>query len=186
MPFNPPNSRATNEIDIRSEIEQMFSGTGGEIAKQSTLVLRKMRKNNSGEKIGCSCLSSTTLEPDQEHQCPFCLGQGYLWDEIFIKGYKMPAEAKSRLQSQRIGLQPGQMPVYNKIFYVKYNETISREDIIVELKLDIEGAPEPPFRRTSLNRIESLIEYRSDRGRLEYFCIYANENPSNRRAKKSQ
>ena len=186
MPFNQPFHNVSNELDLRLELEAFFSGARGETSKQSQFLIRRMRRTESGLLIPCACSSQMTKEPDQEHECPFCLGEGFYWDEpAFTTGYKMPAEAKSRLQSQRIALQPGQIPVFNKIFYIRYNQPLNNDDKIIELKLDSEGRPTLPYKRFMVHRIESLIEYRSDFGRTEFLALFVNENLSIRVSKQN-
>jgi hypothetical protein len=97
----------------------------------------------------------------------------------------MPAEAKSRLQAQKVALQGGQIDVFNKVFFLLYNQPITKADKVVELKLDSEGRPSIPYRRNLIHRIESLIDYRSDFGRTEFWAVYVNENPSVRISKRS-
>lgn len=186
MPFNRPFENVSNELDLRLEMEAFLSGDRGETSKQSKFLIRRMRRDSNNDLIACACLNPLTKEPDQEHQCPFCLGEGYYWDEpAFVTGYKMPAEAKSRLQAQRVALQPGQIPVFNKIFFIRYDQPLHRDDKIIELKLDSEGRPTLPYKRNMIHRIESLIEYRSDFGRLEFYVLYVNENPSIRVSKRN-
>ena len=184
MAFRPFNN-VSNELNLRTEIHSFLFGEQGETAKASRFLIRKFRRDSDNKLIPCGCLNSLTKEGDQEHQCPYCLGEGYLWDEpAFSYGYKMPAEAKSRLQAQRITLQPGQIPVYNKVFYLEYDGLITDKDKIIELKLDSEGEPSIPFKRDFIHRIESLVEYRSDFGRREFYTIYVNENSSIRAGKR--
>lgn len=185
MSLRVPFENVSNELNLRKEIEMFLLGGGGETPKASQFVLRIMRRNSDNTLIPCQCLSTMTKEPDQEHQCPYCLGEGHLWDEpTLVRGYKMPAEAKSRLQAQRTGLQPGEMATFNKVFFLLYDQPITKEDKVVELKLDTEGRPSIPYRRNSIHRIESLIDYRSDFGRTEFWAVYVNENPSVRTIKR--
>jgi hypothetical protein len=181
-----PFENVSNELNLRKEIESFMMGGNGETPKASKFVLRIMRRNADESLVPCQCLSTMTKEPDQEHQCPYCLGEGYLWDEpAIVSGYKMPAEAKSRLQAQKVALQGGQIDVFNKVFFLLYNQPITKADKVVELKLDSDGRPSIPYRRNLIHRIESLIDYRSDFGRTEFWAVYVNENPSVRISKRS-
>lgn len=171
-------SRATGiELDLRKEIESIFSGASDEISKQQTFVLRTARRDSSGNIMPCACVSPLTLEPDTEKQCPFCLGEGFYFDESFIYGYKM-ANNKVNLSRQRVQIQSGMISAYDKIFFLRYNELITYDDKIIELKLDSDGKPLIPYKRKGIHRPETIIEYRSDNGRIEFLAIYVNENNS--------
>lgn len=164
------------EIDLRSELEKMFSGDSGEIPKEQKFVLRKIRLNGD-EPVPCACQDELTKEGDSIDVCPFCLGEGYCWDEGFVYGYVMFNDTKAHLSAKRVQIQSGVVSAYDKVFYLRYNETITYNDKIIELKLDSEGIPLIPYKRKAIYKPQTIIDYRSDFGRKEYIAIYVNENP---------
>lgn len=164
------------ELDLRLELERMFSGDIGELPKEQRFLLRKMRRDDDDDLMECSCVSSLTKEPDTESQCPFCLGEGYFWDEEWVTGYSMFTDTQAHLSAKRILLQPGRVSAYDKVFFLRYSETITYDDKIIELKLDSEGNPSVPYKRKSIYRPETIAEFRSDFGRLEFQAVHVNEN----------
>lgn len=164
------------ELDLRSELEQTFSGSSGEIAKQQKFILRQAKRDADNEVIACVCRDSLTHEPDPEHSCPYCLGEGFYWNETIIKGYCMYTGAKAGFSNKRVQMAPGLVSAYDKVFYFRYTEVITYDDKIIELKLDSDGNPIVPYKRKLIFRPETIMEMRSDNGRLEYLAIYVNEN----------
>ena len=68
-----------------------------------------------------------------------------------------------------------------KVFYIRYDEKISYYDKIIELSLDFEGNVVIPYKREFIYRPETIQNYRSDNGRLEYIAVYCREEPSIRK-----
>lgn len=166
------------EIDLRNELEKTFEGDSGELSKKKKVVLRRMRRDSNNSVISCSCRSALTQEPDMENECPFCLGEGNYWDEEWIYCYSAINDTTAHLSQKRTYLQPGSISSYDKVFYFKYNENITYDDKIIELKLDSDGNPTVPYKRKAIYRPETILELRSDFGRTEYIAVYVNENNS--------
>jgi hypothetical protein len=123
-----------------------------------------------GYMVPCTCISSTTQEPDIDKFCPFCQGEGYLWDEVFVDCYKSkgPWRPAGAALNEAI-LSPGLINTTLMIFYVRSDIPITRADKLVELWSDEEGQPRRPYRRKALYRIGTPIDFRSDNGRIEYW-----------------
>lgn len=170
-----------SEIDLRSELEGFLGGSSEEIPKQKTLILRKFRRDENSELIKCSCVSALTHEADSEQECPFCHGEGNYFDEQWLYGYSRPTETDKFLASKITQMRPGQISSYDRLFYCRYSESITFADKIIELKLDSEGNPTLPYKRQHIYRIDALVEYRSDLGRLEYWGLYCTEYNSIRK-----
>ena len=186
------------EPDMRQEMINTLDGHRPEIAKKMTTVLRKMRRGTlvvvpedsdnpnqwkSGGKfyewtpgagndmLPCPCVDAVTKEPDKDHHCPICWGEGFLWDEVFFDTYKViiKSEVGNALLEQLRG--PGLITGPLVIFYTRYSEPITKQDKIVELVLDDEGIPVKPYFRKALHRIGNAIDLRGDHGRLEYWKL---------------
>lgn len=164
------------EVDLRSEFEQMMSGSIGEIPKEQKFILRRMRRDDNDLLVDCTCRDPLTKEPDTEEQCPFCFGEGYYFDEIWVKGYTMYWGPKGGFVNKRTNMQPGMISAYDKVFWIRYTVDITYDDKIIELKLDSEGRPIVPYRRKMIFRPETIMDMRSDNGRIEFKAIYVNEN----------
>ena len=170
-----------SELDLRTELEGFLGGDDGEIAKQKTLILRKFRRDEQDELVPCTCVNSLTKEADGELECPFCLGEGFYFDEQWLFAYSRPTETDKYLSSKIVQMQPGQISAYDRLFYCRFTESMTYADKIIELKLDSEGIPTLPYKRQHIYRIDTIVEYRSDLGRLEYWGLYCTEYNSIRK-----
>lgn len=194
-------SSLRTEPDMRQEMINTLDGAYPEIAKKMPAVLRKMRRgtleywpepneiedpwiewNAIGKRyrwligtgsdlLPCPCTDKVTKEPDKDHHCPICWGEGFLWDEVFFDVYKVNIKSEvgnALLQELRT---PGLITGPLVIFYTRYSEPITKEDKVVELVLDEEGRPVKPYFRKELYRIGNAIDLRGDHGRLEYWKL---------------
>ena len=82
------HSHSKVELDLREELHRLLYGAPDEVAKGKYGLLRKMRKDENGNFIRCSCRSKITDEPDHDFFCRYCHGHGYFWDEYKIVYYR--------------------------------------------------------------------------------------------------
>lgn len=164
-----PYAGLRTEIDLRLELDRMFDGFGQEIAKKQTGLLRIMRRDVDGKPIYCPCVTSPTGEPDRDYKCPICLSEGFLWDERATTLYRMHVNPPRQQATEDRYTSLGVDNVPPLAFYFRWPNDITIEDRVVELMLDKEGAPAIPLRRKAIYVINTLVEYRSDNGRLEYW-----------------
>lgn len=165
--------RSKGELDLRSEFDEFVFGTNGQIPHKKKILIRKFRLNANGDKVSCTCLDPVNLEAAPE--CQYCLGEGYFWDESWSDCYSQFLGADSGQGNRKRNLAPGIIRVDYKIFYLRYDSAFSYSDKIVELKLDIEGNPIVPYIRQAIYSPQTIVENRSDNGRLEYYSIYCRE-----------
>ncbi len=166
-------SKSGNELNLRSEFETLVFGGSGEIPHKKRIVLRRFRLDSDNKKLSCSCLDSVTREPALE--CQYCLGEGYFWDEEFADCYSTFLGADSGQGNRKRNLAPGLLRVDYKIFYLKYDKDFKYTDKIIELKLDTEGQPVVPYIRQAIYNPQTIVENRSDYGKLEYYSVYCRE-----------
>jgi len=159
------------EISLRDEMTNFLQGSYPEISKKIPAVLRRMRRTDSGGLTACACVDDVTGEPDKDHFCGFCFGDGYYWDEIFLDVYKViiKSDVGNALKEQLASPSLWNIPVV--LFYADYSEVITEADKIVELNLNTAGEKVKPLRRTAVYRINTLFDFRADNGRLEYYKI---------------
>jgi len=119
--------------------------------------------------------------------CPYCSAEGFLWDEQFVKFYKMEPGYDTALALKDMGVIPGDISVPLRVFYLPYDQSISepkfpniaqltRFDKMVELELDSDGNIARPYRRRAIYKMATLYDYRLDGGRLEYWKIVGSED----------
>jgi len=180
--FNPYGTLRT-EPDMREEFFNTMDGAFPEIAKKQNLVLRKMRSDNSGSLIKCSCVDILTGEPDKDTWCFSCAGEGYLWDESVHDGYHVVLGSNIGQASREVLISPGNTNVAQVSFYFRYNFPLNVfpaacsvphhqfPDKIVEVALDADGSISEPYQRLKIYSIGNAIDFRSDIGKLEYYRL---------------
>lgn len=110
-----------------------------------------------------------------ESECPFCLGEGFYWSEAWGVAYSTYVGADGGQANRVRGLAPGTIRVDYKVFYMRYDTNLSYQDKIIEPRLDSEGDPVVPYTREAIYKPQTIVDYRSDRGRIEYLAIYCRE-----------
>jgi hypothetical protein len=178
MPIPQRTKRIIRELDLRKQFDELVSGKNGRIPHKYKVLIRNLRQNSSGKNIECPCMDVLTGEPDQENECRFCLGEGYIWDERFSSCYSSMVGADGGKANRNKRIIPGELRTDYKVFYLRYDENILYNDKIIELSLDLEGKVIIPYKREKIYRPETIQEYRADYGRLEYIAVYCKEAPS--------
>lgn len=166
------------EIDLRKEFDDIVFGIGGCKPHNHLVLIRAARKDANNNLIQCACVSSLTGEADAENQCPYCLGEKFIWDERFSRCYSTLVGADGGKGNRQKNIQPGEIRTDYKVFYFRYDEKISYKDKIIELQLDIEGNVVIPYKREIIYRPQTIQAYRADNGRVEYLAIYCREESS--------
>ena len=166
------------EIDLRTSFQDLVFGSKAKISHNHLVLLRKRKLDSNKQEIKCNCYSGLTNEGNTEKNCNFCLGEGYIWKEKFYRCYSTMVGADGGKTNRTRRLSPGSIRTDYKIFYFKFDVKISYKDKIIELRLDTEGKPSVPYQRETIYRPETIQEYRSDNGRIEYIAVYAREESS--------
>jgi hypothetical protein len=191
MASNPYRKVNQTEADMRFEMEATLDGVFPEIAKAQTAVLRKMlryvydadgevttdtagnpiQNDVTGTLVKCDCVDIVTGEPDLDVWCPVCGGEGYLWEEFFIKMYKVVIRSSVGLSSKEDLIAPGLLNIPLVSFFLKEKVPITENDKIIEMVIDHSGKMVRPYKRLRLYRIGTAIDFRSDGGKLEYWKL---------------
>ena len=166
------------EIDLRKNFDELVLGKSNNLVHGYKVLIRNARLDSNHKLIKCTCVSDLTDEPDQENECRFCLGEGHIWDERFTTCYSSLIGADDGKANRNKRIIPGEMRTDYKVFYLRYDEKLSYYDKIIELRLDFEGNLIIPYKREFIYRPETIQNYRSDNGRLEYIAAYCKEEPS--------
>jgi hypothetical protein len=166
------SSTSGTEPDMRQELINTLDGYYPEVAKGTTGLLRKMRRDDNNILTPCTCVDSVTNEPDKDRFCPICFGEGSMWDEEEISYYRV-YEGSDTMNTQKDRLmKPGLLNQPFVIFYIRYSNEITKEDKIVEIELEDDGTASEPMRRKRIFRISNFWEYRADNGKLEYYKVF--------------
>jgi hypothetical protein len=166
------------EIDLRVSFQDLIFGSKRKTSHNHLILLRKRKLDSLRKEIKCSCYDALTNESNTENNCNFCLGEGYIWREKFYRCYSSMVGADGGKTNRTRRITAGAIRTDYKIFYFKFDVKISYTDKIIELRLDTEGNPSVPYQRETIYKPETIQEYRSDSGRIEYIAVYAREESS--------
>ena len=164
------------EADLRKEINSMFFGGAHEIAKAHKALFRRMRRDENNHLIECECRDPLTKEPDIDITCPYCLGEGYKWDEewVYLRTVDIGSSTAALVFNTR-PMSPGEINISLRVFYLEYSVRPTYYDRIVELKSDIEGSPTKPYQRFKIYKPQTVQALRSDNGRVEFYAVWCSQ-----------
>lgn len=168
--FTPKQGK---ELDLRAEFDKFVFGDSQNIPHGKWLLVRHMRRDANGKRLECTCLGNLSRDPSPT--CPYCLGEGFLWDEKWYLGYSMYIGPDGGMANKERFVPAGIVRVDDKVFYLRYDTPIKHGDKIIEPLLDTEGKIKVPYRRVAIYMIETLIDYRADNGRIEYWAAFCKE-----------
>lgn len=170
-------SSTTGELDLRYWFDQILYGGPSKVAHGHKVLLRNLRRgDDSKPAIRCSCVSGTSNEPTPT--CPYCQGEGWIWDENWADTYSVAIGSDGGLASRFRYYQPGVIKTDYKTFFLRYDTVLLYGDKIIEVKLGLEGEVIKPYLRTCIYKPETIVEYRSDHGRIEYLAVQCKEEDS--------
>lgn len=162
-----------NELDLRKELDLILFGDQGGPRHGHLALVRRFREVDD-KRVKCTCFNELTKEGS--HDCIYCDAEGYLWDEFWIWTYSMYSDGSTSLPMRNKFLQPGRIRKEYKTFFLRYDTAIQDWDKIVEVELDLEGRPITPYKRKYIFEINTLQQYRSDNGRLEYYVAHCRQD----------
>lgn len=158
------------EVDLRKENIDTFSGSIYEIPKAYKVLIRRFRRNETNQRISCTC--NVAREGQVMQECNICLGEGYLWDEHYVDTFRVEIGTDQEKVGASLLTDIGRTKKQFCKFYLQNSVTVEYEDKVIELKLDVEGKIVRPEIRSVVWTINTLHEKRSDNGRLEYIILY--------------
>jgi len=164
-----PLTTSGSEIDLRQAFYNRLYGSATEVAKGRVGLLRRMRLDKDSKRVVCSCVDEKTGEPDKDTYCPYCWGEGYLWDEEWITYYKVLVSSHEGLVRKNQAHKAGVSNTPFVFFYLEYQIAPTRYDKIVEVALDVDGNLATPYTREAIYPIATAEAFRSDNGRVEYW-----------------
>ncbi len=170
-----PDTRT--EIDLRSELQQTIDGNAYEIAKGRMYILRRMRRvPGTDERIRCACFNPDTKEGSADVYCPYCHGEGHLWDEEWFKGLniknRMARQARLDAIIQEI---TGQIYPGLSYIYTTYDICPTRHDRVITPQIDVQGNIQWPIKIAAYYYVEKPDHKRCDDGRIEYWRLTVRE-----------
>lgn len=172
-------SESAGEVDLRDELADLLRGEFGGLPHGQTFILRRARRGEDSLPLKCSCVDPYTGTPDLDTPCPYCLGEGVLFDEETFIGYSVKQVFRGQqrtglatVESSEAKLPPGVINQLGAIIYTEYFVVPTTDDVIVEIKLDLEGLPVTPIVREAKYKIVAALDFRSDNGRVEFWKLF--------------
>lgn len=171
-----------SEIDLRDELFRTLAGDGCEISKEQLYIYRRFRRDQDDQYIPCGCRNPVTLEGDQHSPCPFCFGEGILWDEHWVSGFRSRVRGTRRRVDRLEQLEAGILHPEVSFIYLPYQCVPTVKDVIIAPQIDTEGRPLWPIKVLHYWAIEKVDAFRSDCGRVEYWLLTVRERPLDKHA----
>jgi len=167
-----PLPNVVDVVDLRREFDNLVLGFQGETPIGRPFILRRMRRDSSENLVPCSCVHSLTKEPDRDFPCPYCLGNGHLFDEELVTAYKVVASAPggTNAAANFPKTKPGTMYLPSARFFLSYDVNPKKDDRIVEIELDSEGDPVTPYNRVRVYEFMLVRAMRADNGKIEFWA----------------
>lgn len=167
----------SHEIDFREEVRRSLCGDGWEVSKEQLFIYRRFRRDAMDARIPCACQDIVTLEGDQHSSCPYCFGEGFLWDEHWVSGFRSRARGPRRRIDRIEQVEPGILHPEISYIYLPYQCVPTVQDCLISPQIDVEGRPLWPIKAAHYWVIEKVDPMRSDRGRVEYWFLTVRERP---------
>lgn len=171
--FHFTDPAPSGEIDLRQAFDVLIYGGNGKIPHGMKIIIRNMRRDSQYRPIVCACNSSMSKEASVS--CQYCLGEGYLWDEVWADAYAVYEGSDGGLVRRNMYLTPGQVRVDYRTFYIRYDTPIRYGDKVIEVLLDEEGRVVVPYIRKGIYKPETIQQNRSDHGRIEFISVRCRE-----------
>lgn len=164
-----------HEIDLRDEFKRLLIGDAWEIGKEQLYIYRRMRRDGNDQLVPCACKSETTDEGDRNYFCPYCFGEGFLWDEDWISGIRVRSRgARRRIDRVEIA-EAGILHPEISYMYLNYLSSPTFHDRIIAPQIDPEGRAIWPIKISHYWTIDKADPLRSDYGRIEYWLLTIRE-----------
>lgn len=154
-------------IDLRKELQILFHDSCSPRSQKA--VLRRMRRDNNNNLIACSCIGKLSNFPNLHHGCPRCLGEGYIWDEVWTSIWRFDITRNPEIGDKFLPI--GEVRNLDNIIYIESKVRPSRYDKIIELALDDNGNPEIPYKRIAIYKIVTPVDLRERNGRIEFYRL---------------
>jgi hypothetical protein len=160
------------EIDLRDELARTLDGDNWEIGKKQPLIYRRMRRDTADQILPCACLNRDTGEGSRDQFCPYCHGEGFLWDEEWIYGIKiLPRLGMRRRMDTVESAEVGMMFPQFTFLALPYDASPTLQDRIISPQTDTEGQPTNPIKIRNYYYVEKADCMLGEHGRIEYWRL---------------
>ena len=163
----PYNNTSVNSIDLRAELHNILFGNRSFIPQGHKIVLRHMERM-------CPCVLEERGQKhrDADPKCSLCHGEGFLYSDHVYTAWRSLIDAESGALPATFQEHVAGLTRLNSTnFWMEWTTTIAEIDMIFEINLTDAGIPPYPLKPTDYiekYKIDQLISYRGDNGRIEY------------------
>lgn len=149
----------TPELIITDELRDLLFSTKDATPLQTPFLHKRYRRDFDGGKLPCpSCNAGISGTREGRKGCPYCKGDGYLWDELIIEGWLFRANIRTAISSYDMPTQAG-IDLNKEIRFLTMPEIFINEgDIISKIKIGTNKKISIP-----LTRHEEYLCYFSER-----------------------
>lgn len=159
--IRPRSSGKTPFVDVREEVNNIFDGEFGINGFSFTIILRhidKSQKNQGFDPLKGEALLDQSLSANN-----------LIWPtkDRFVR------VVKKKILGRFITDMAGLVKEDIGIFYMKYDEAVLPQDIIIEIPVDDEGNPASPVKHLKKFQIQDVERVHGNDGRVEYLNIYS-------------
>lgn len=159
--------KGIEEISIRQEVEDFFTGFDFGEAKECAYVVQQIRRNRESNPMHCTkCWDP--IRNEGKKGCPNCGDVGYQFDEKLVVGYLTNLQSKRLVQNLTYINESGRSSEVMFLFYTTYKGQLFNGDIILRPLLNNEGFIDYPLTYQEKFIITNAFPYRLDEGRLEF------------------
>lgn len=149
------------ELSIHKELEDLLYTDKDCTPIKLPYVHRKFRRDATGQRERCpGCNRGESGSKEGLLDCPYCKGEGYLWDDVLIEGYMFTFIGYNK--SIRYHTEAGYNIEGSKKLITPSKYYVREKDYVFDLVLDRN------------NKIQIPIQYDK-----KFICIYADKYSSN-------
>lgn len=180
--FYPAVSQS-GEIDLRDNFQDWIRGSPGHPAKGQILIFRKMRRQTGvvfpvreSDLMYAPGIDPRYNEDDIDVHNDYSKGERFLFDDQVILGYRWQNFYRI-IESESIQKYIN-LPENKDMFFIEWFNEPSRFDKIIEPMINTDGALVSPVRIWRKYDIQEAEPYRGDNGRVEFWRLSVELEPS--------
>lgn len=160
-------------INLRQEFTDLTYGADYNTGIGMLVLIRRLRRDPlTFARTVCPCTDPLTREADLDTICPYCMGDGFFWDEEWARTFKVAIGSTTSKARRHAHSGGGIIAQETYMFFFAYDANIRDGDSIIEVELDEEGDVAQPGRRT-IKWSPNIIEQKrlDGHGRIEYYIV---------------
>ena len=153
----------TPELNLEEEVYDLLFTDKDCSPISSPYIWRKFKRASDNRKINClSCNKPDSLYVEGQKGCPYCKGDGYLWDEVIQMGWFFRPNIRTAISSMVMASPVGRDLNKETRLLTSPEVFVYEGDVIYDIKIDENKKIAIPLLRQE-----------------EYFCYFSERYASN-------